>query len=103
MPHGASTHASWSARPGPDHQLTVIGTDGTLHLDGRTPLTQLSLDGERTRLELPQATGSPLDEFLAAARGERQPTVTANDGRAAVAVVAAGYASAQSGTLVKTA
>lgn len=97
-----TVHASWSSRPGPDHQLTVVGTDGTLHLDTRTPLTRLSLDGERTRVELPETTGSPLDEFLAAVRGEREPTVTAADGRAAVAVVEAAYASAESGTLVRT-
>ena len=32
-------HASWSSPSGPDHQLTVIGTEATLHLDNRTPLT----------------------------------------------------------------
>jgi len=92
-----TVHASWSSRPGPDHQLTVIGTDGTLHLDGRTPLTRFALDGERERVELPSASGSPLDEFLAAVRGERAPSVTAADGRAAIAVVEAAYRSAASG------
>ena len=28
-----TVHASWIARPGPDHVLTVFGTEGTLHLD----------------------------------------------------------------------
>ena len=33
-----SLHASWIAKPGPDHQLTIFGTDGTLHLDSHTAL-----------------------------------------------------------------
>ena len=95
-----SVHASWSSRPGPDHQLTVIGTEGTLHLDGRTPLTCFTLDGGRERVELPSDAGSPLDEFLAAIRGERPPSITAADGRAAVAVVEAAYRSAADGSRV---
>jgi predicted dehydrogenase len=90
-----SAHASWSSRPGPDHQLTIIGTDGTLHLDSRTPLTLLTVGGERERVPLPETTGSPLTELLAAVRGEREPTLTAADGRAAVAVVEAAYQSAR--------
>ncbi len=96
LQHGAigSIHASWSSPSGPDHQLTVIGTDATLHLDSRTPLTRLGPDGDRARVELPDGTGSPLDELIAAIRGERAPSVTAADGRAAVAVVEAAYNSA---------
>jgi predicted dehydrogenase len=89
-----SVHASWSSSSGPDHQLTVIGTDATLHLDSHTPLTRLGSDGARERIELPDATGSPLDELIAAIRGERAPSVTGADGRAAVAVVEAAYNSA---------
>jgi predicted dehydrogenase len=96
-----SIHASWSARPGPDHQVTVVGTDGTLHLDARTPLTLTAASGDRTRVELPVTTSSPLEEFLAAVSGERAPTVTAADGRAAVAVVEAAYRSAATGDLVE--
>ena len=97
-----SIHASWSARPGPDHQLTVVGTEGTLHLDSRTPLTLVTASGERSRVELPD------DDELAARRapGRRAaasgpPTVTAADGRAAVAVVEAAYRSAATGELVE--
>jgi predicted dehydrogenase len=89
-----TAHASWSSRPGPDHQFTVVGTDGTLHLDARTPLTLMTLDGQRERIALPETAGSPLHELLAAMRGERAPTLTAADGRAAVAVVDAAYRSA---------
>ena len=42
-----TVHASWSSRPGPDHQLTIVGTEGTLHLDSRTPLTWFTLTGEQ--------------------------------------------------------
>jgi predicted dehydrogenase len=96
-----SIHASWSARPGPDHQLTIVGTDGTLHLDSRTPLSLATTSGDRSRIELPDQTSSPLEELLAAIRGERPPTVTAADGRAAVAVVEAAYRSAATGQQVE--
>jgi predicted dehydrogenase len=89
-----TAHASWSSRPGPDHQLTIVGTVGTLHLDARTPLTLTTLDGERERIAVPETTGSPLNELLAAMRGDRTPTLSATDGRAAVAVVDAAYRSA---------
>ncbi|MEY2404354.1 MAG: hypothetical protein QOD38_1905, partial [Acidimicrobiaceae bacterium] len=105
MARGAigTVHASWSARPGPDHQLTIFGTRGTLHLDARTALVLLPVDGDRERVALPETTSSPLKEFLAAVRGERAPSVTAADGRAAVAVVEAAYASAASGQVVPVA
>ena len=91
-------HTSWSSRAGSDNQLTVIGTEGTLHLDSRTPLTFVDPRGERERLTLPDTTSSPLAELLAAIAGERSPTVTAADGRAAVAVVEAAYRSAAHGS-----
>jgi predicted dehydrogenase len=93
-----SIHASWTSSSGPDHQLTLIGNEATLHLDSRTPLTRLGPDGARARVELPDTTGSPLDELIAAIRGERAPSVTAADGRAAVAVVEAAYDSAARGS-----
>jgi len=87
-------HASWSSRSGPDHQLTVIGSEGTLHLDNRTPLTFIDARGGRERVDLPETTSSPLAEVLAAIAGKRSPSITAADGRAAVAVVQAAYGSA---------
>lgn len=89
-------HATWSSSSGPDHQLTVIGTAGTLHLDTRTPLTLIDGQGQRERVTPPDATSSPLAELLAAIRGERAPSITAADGRAAVAIVQAAYRSAAS-------
>lgn len=91
-------HASWSSASGSDHQLTVIGRAGTLHLDSRTPLTFIDAGGHRERVTLPETTSSPLAELLAAIRGERSPSITAVDGRAAVAIVQAGYRSAAMGS-----
>jgi predicted dehydrogenase len=76
----------------------VIGTTGTLHLDNRTPLTFIDDQGQRERVTLPETTSSPLAELLAAIAGERQPSVTAADGRAAVAIVQAAYRSAEHGS-----
>jgi UDP-N-acetylglucosamine 3-dehydrogenase len=86
-------HASWSSPSGPDHQLTVLGSDGTLHLDNRTPLTFIDPGGQRVRVELPDTTSSPLAELLAGIAGERAPSLSAADGRAAVAVVQSAYRS----------
>jgi UDP-N-acetylglucosamine 3-dehydrogenase len=93
-------HASWSCRSGSDQQLTVIGSEGTLHLDNRTPLTFIDGGGDRERVALPETTSSPLAELLAAIAGERCPSVTAADGRAAVAVVQAAYHSAAHGSVM---
>jgi UDP-N-acetylglucosamine 3-dehydrogenase len=91
-----SINASWSSAAGPDHQLTVIGSEVTLHLDNRTPLTVTDRRGQRERIPLPDAASSPLAELLAAVAGERTPAVSAADGRAAVAIVEAAYRSAAS-------
>jgi len=87
-------HASWSSRSGPDHQLTVLGSAGTLHLDNRTPLTFLEPRGGPVRVALPDTTSSPLAELLAGIAGERAPSLSGADGRAAVAVVQSAYRSA---------
>lgn len=91
--------ASWSIRPGPDHQLTVFGTEGTLHLDSRTPLTLTRIDGTTERVELEEAD-NPFAAFARAVGGER-PAVSAQDGRDAVAVVCAAYEAARTGTVVQ--
>src|SRR5262249_30377118 len=96
-----SVHASWQSQSGVDSALTVIGTDATLHIDTRTPLTLLASNREPERLPLTDARTGPLDEFLAAIRGEREPSVTAADGRAAVAVVQAAYRAAGTGGTVE--
>jgi predicted dehydrogenase len=87
-------HASWASRSGPDQQLTVLGGDGTLHLDTRTPLTFIDRRGDRVRVAVPDRPSSPLAELLAGIAGDRNPSVSAADGRAAVAVVQSAYRSA---------
>ena len=92
--------ASWSIHPGPDHLLTLFGTTGTLHLDGRTPLTHLPDGGEPERVELPAETTDPARAFVAAIADNAEPVVTGVDGRAALAIIEAAYQSAASGTTV---
>ena len=91
-----SFHASWAARPGPDHQLTVFGTEGTLHLDGRTPLWLHRPGGEPEPVELERPAADLYRGFVEACRGGTAPPVTAAEGRAALAVVEAAYRSAAS-------
>jgi UDP-N-acetylglucosamine 3-dehydrogenase len=90
-------HASWAARPGPDHQLTVFGADATMHLDRRSPLSVLRPGAKPETITL---DGPPADVYAAFARaclaGGPAP-VTAEDGRAALAVIEAAYRSARSG------
>ena len=55
-PHATAARSARSTRagrrrPGPDHQLTVIGTEGTLHLDSRTPLTFIDVATARERVD----------------------------------------------------
>jgi predicted dehydrogenase len=100
-----SLHASWVARPAPDFALTIFGTDGTLHLDARTPLTFRAATGEKTEIELPEAVSGPYEDFVLAASGEtpKGTPATAEDGRAAVAVVSAAYEAAATGRTVEVA
>ena len=90
--------ASWAVSTGADHQLTVQGTTGTLHLDTTTPPTLVPAGGgDPHRLPLPERGRGMFEAFVAAIEQGTQPAVTAADGRAAVAVVAAAYRSAASG------
>ena len=95
-----SLHASWAARPGPDHQLTIFGTEGTLHLDSSTPLTFRPVQGDARRVDLPDSTPDLFAEFVAACEGGPPPSVTAADARAALAVICGAYESARTGTIV---
>lgn len=89
-----SFHTSWRSRPGPDHQLTIIGTEGTLHLDSRTPLRRYAADGTQTdAVAVPEGVSNPFEQFVRAIAGE--PTsLSAIDGRASLAVVMAAYQAA---------
>jgi predicted dehydrogenase len=89
--------ASWTAQPGPDLQLTVFGTSGTLHVDGRTPPTLHPAVGDPERLALPSVADDPCAAFVRAIETGGEPAVSAADGRAAVALVCAAYRSDASG------
>jgi predicted dehydrogenase len=95
-----SLHASWAARPGPDHQLTIFGTDGTLHLDSATPLTFRPASGEPRKVDLPDRPPDLFAEFVAACTGGPVPSVTATDARQALAIICGAYESARTGRLV---
>lgn len=92
-------HASWEARPGPDLQLTVSGTEGTVHIDGRTAPTLLPATGEAEALEVPGQADDPYAAFVQAVTTGTAPSVTAGDGRAAVAIIDAAYRAASSGRM----
>lgn len=100
-----SVHASWVARPAPDHQLTLFGTEGLLHLDGRTALTFRPATGDEERVELPDGLSNPYADFVRTIAGERVddpvPAPTDADGRAALAIVCGAYEAARSGTVVR--
>ncbi|MEX2393002.1 MAG: Gfo/Idh/MocA family oxidoreductase [Actinomycetota bacterium] len=95
-------NASWIARPAPDLSMTILGTGGILHFDARTPLTFRSAHGEKEEIELPQLTANPYTDFIAAIEGRPLAVraATGTDGRAALAIVSAAYASASSGQTV---
>ena len=83
-----SVHASWSARPGPDHQLTLFGSDGTLHLDGGTPLSLRRASGGKPEVvELPVLVTDIYAAFVAsgarrlAAAGDRSRRARRGRGR----------------------
>jgi predicted dehydrogenase len=96
-----SLHASWVARPAPDFGLTVFGTQGTLHVDARSPLTLRPETGDAQKLELPAEVSNPFQDWIKAIHGQpvSQPA-TGGDGRAALAIVCAAYESARTGKTV---
>ena len=96
-----SLHASWVARPGPDHQLTIFGTDGRLHLDSRTPLTFTPVAGDPETVELPATPDSPYAAFARAVDDGAALPVSGIDGRAAVAVACAAYEAAETARIVR--
>lgn len=96
-----SIHASWIARPGPDHQLTLFGAGGSLHVDLATPLTLRRAGGGKPEV-VPVSESVPdvCAAFVASVSTGALPPVTAGAGRAAVSVVEAAYQSARTGRAV---
>lgn len=91
-----SIHVSWRAVPAPDHQLTVFGSTGTLHMDTAHTLTLRGADGEPRALPEPEPS-DPYRAFARAVTDGAVPAVTAEDGRRALAVVLAARRSAALG------
>jgi UDP-N-acetylglucosamine 3-dehydrogenase len=98
-----SVHASWVAQPAPDLQLTIFGSEGTMHFDTRSPLTLRRSDGSKEEIELPTIDASPWSDFVRAIDGSEPdgPSATGRDGRNAIAIVCAAYESAATGVAVQ--
>ena len=93
-------HASWVAKPGPDHQLVVHGTDGSLSIERGAAVVRPADRGEKSTLAPPEDAPDLFGSFVAACRGEAPPAVTGEDGRAALAIVTAAYRAADEGRTV---
>jgi predicted dehydrogenase len=97
-------HASWVARPAPDFALMVFGTEGTLRVDAGRPPSLRTASGEKEDLELPTVETNVCSDFVRAINGDAFPgpavPATGEEGRAAVAIVAAAYESARTGRTV---
>jgi predicted dehydrogenase len=82
--------ASWRATPGPDHHLTVHGTEGMLTIERARAFVRTTT-GEKVVVDPPADLTNPYAAFVAACATGEAPPVTADDGRAALAVVLAAY------------
>jgi UDP-N-acetylglucosamine 3-dehydrogenase len=89
--------ASWAVADGNDNQLTIQGTRGTLHLDHRSLPILSTGQGAPTRLTMPDPCPTLFDLVIAALNAGTALPITAQDGRAAVALVEAAYRSSASG------
>jgi predicted dehydrogenase len=101
-------HASWVVSPGRDLALDVFGSDGTIRFDGRGRPSLERADGgeaEELRATTPEGEERPdlYRGFARAIETGGPPPVTARDGRDALAVVEAAYASAATGGFSQTA
>jgi predicted dehydrogenase len=93
-------HASWVARPGPDHQLVVHGSDGSLTIERGQAVVRPADRSDKVVVEAPDGARDLYAAFVAACRGDAPPAVTGEDGRAALAIVTAAYRAAAEGRTV---
>ena len=96
-----SLHAGWRSKAGSDFSLTLVGDRGTLYLTAGG-VTITGPEGPRT-IEVLSATPTVQEVFVHAVAAGRAESPDGYDGRAAVAVVQAAYASARSGKTVSPA
>ncbi len=100
-----SVHLDYLQRP-PEHALTLIGTDGTLHWDyHRGDIRLRTVQGDRTYRHPEQFDRNDMflaemKHFLAVVRGEEQPRCTLRDGRRALEVALAAHRAAREKRLV---
>ncbi|HEX2850839.1 MAG TPA: Gfo/Idh/MocA family oxidoreductase [Acidimicrobiales bacterium] len=92
-------HASWLARPGPDHQLSVFGTGGTLTVTRGQARVVPADGGDPVIVEAPPSVNLYAD-FARACLGEAPAPRADVDGREALAIVLAAYESAATGCTV---
>lgn len=96
----ASMHVSWVANPAPDHQLSIFGSKGTIHLDSTTPPVFRAGSGETRELTMIGEPDDPYRAFVRAIETGTKPPITGEDGRAALAIVLAAYRAAKEKTMV---
>lgn len=87
-------HASWQARPGPDHQLVLHGTEASLGIERGQAVVRPAGGGDKVVVEPAADAPELFASFVAACRGEAPAPVTGEDGRAALAIIAAAYQAA---------
>ncbi len=89
--------ASWRTAPA-EGLVTVQGTEGTMTVDYATPMSVTHYSPDGTARDVPVVDGDRFAlqarHFLDCLAGTAEPVVTAADGRAAIAVLEAAYASA---------
>lgn len=85
---------SWE---GPVNLVELSGAEARMRLDTSGPPRLVRADGTEERLRAPEQQVSGIEEVFVHAVTGGAPTVNAADGRAAVAAIAAGYASVESG------
>ena len=92
--------ASWAVRSGADHQLLVHGTTGTLTVERGQAVVRPAGGGDKVVVEPPTPAPELLANFVAVCRGDAAPVVGPEDGRHALSIIEAAYASAASGRAV---
>lgn len=95
----ATMQVGWDSRGGTDVVVEVAGEVGVIRFDGvRAPFVRAA---DRESDVPPGAPDDAIAAFARAVAGREAPAVSGEDGRAALAIVAAAYSSARAGTTTK--
>ncbi len=94
-----SLQTGWRSGSGPDFSLSIIGERGTL-VASAAGLVLTGLDAVPQQLAVPEVGRTVQSAFVEACEAGRATAPDGHDGRAAVAVVQAAYASARLGRTV---